>query len=122
MTSNPPILLVENNEREAQLLKRILEGESFNVDVVYSGWAALEWIKDRKYASAIVDFVLPDMKGDELADRIKLEYPGMRVILLTGFLKAIDARKLDKFKYVFEKPADPRKIIEAMREITRDFK
>jgi ActR/RegA family two-component response regulator len=57
-----------------------------------------------------------------LADRIKLEYPGMRVILLTGFLKAIDARKLDKFKYVFEKPADPRKIIEAMREITRDFK
>jgi len=86
MASNPLILLVENNQREAQQLKLILESEGFNVDAPYSGWAALEWIKSRRYASAVVDFVLPDMKGDELADKIKLEYPGMKVILLTGFL------------------------------------
>ena len=122
MAYNPLILLVENNEREAQLLKRILESEGFNVDTVYSCWAALERIKDKRYASAILDFVLPDMKGDELADKIKLDNPGMRVILLTGFLHAIDAKKLEKFKYVFEKPADPKKILEALREITRDFK
>ena len=103
-------------------MKLILEDEGFNVNAVYSGFAALEWIKGRRYASAVLGFVLPDMKGDELADKIKLEYPGMRVILLTGFLQAIDAKKLEKFKYVFEKPTDPRKIIEALREITRDFK
>jgi CheY-like chemotaxis protein len=122
MASNPLILLVENNQREAQQLKLILDNEGFNVDALYSGWAALEWIKGRRYASAIVDYALPDMKGDELADKIKLEFPGIRVILLTGFLQAIDAKKLEKFKYVFEKPTDPRKIIEALREITRDSK
>jgi DNA-binding response OmpR family regulator len=116
MASNPSILLVENNEREGHLLKLILEGEEFNVDTVYSGWAALEWIKARRYASAILDFALPDMKGDELVDMIKLDNPGMRVILLTGFLQAINT------KYVFEKPADPKKILEALREITRDSK
>lgn len=122
MASNPLILLVENNQREAQQLKLILESEGFKVDALYSGFAAVEWIKERRYASAILDYVLPDMKGDELADKIKLEYPGMKVILLTGFLKAIDAKRLEKFRYVFEKPTDPRKIIEALREITRDFK
>lgn len=122
MASNPSILLVENNEREGHLLKLILEGEEFNVDTVYSGWAALEWIKARRYASAILDFALPDMKGDELVDMIKLDNPGMRVILLTGFLQAINTKKLEKFKYVFEKPADPKKILEALREITRDSK
>jgi CheY-like chemotaxis protein len=122
MVTNPLILLVENNQREAQQMKLILEDEGFNVNAVYSGFAALEWMNDKRYASAILDYVLPDMKGDELADKIKLEYPGMRVILLTGFLQAIDAKKLEKFKYVFEKPTDPRKIIEALREITRDFK
>ena len=122
MATNPPILLVENNEKEANLLKIILESEGFMVDTASSGWAASEKLKVRKYASAILDFSLSDMKGDELAERIKLENPGMRVILLTGFLHAIDAKSLEKFKYVFEKPADPRKILEALRVITRDFK
>jgi DNA-binding response OmpR family regulator len=122
MAGNPPILLVENNEKEAKLLKIILESEGFIVDIASSGWAAYETLKIRKYASAILDFSLSDMKGDELAERIKLENPGMRVILLTGFLHAIDAKGLEKFRYVFEKPADPRKIIEALRVVTRDFK
>jgi DNA-binding response OmpR family regulator len=122
MAGNPPILLVENNEKEAKLLKIILESEGFIVDTASSGWAAYEKFKIRKYASAILDFSLSDMKGDELAERIKLENPGMRVILLTGFLHTIDAKSLEKFKYVFEKPADPRKILEVLRVITRDFK
>ena len=122
MASNPPILLVENNEKEAKLLKSILESEGFMVDTTASGWAASEKLKIRKYASVILDFGLSDMKGDELAERIKLENPGMKIILLTGFLHVIDAKSLKKFMYVFEKPADPRKILEALRVITRDFK
>ena len=121
MTQNRPILIVENNIREAQLLKEMLENEDYIVDTVVSGGAALKMVKDRRYASAILDFALPDMKGDEVAKKIKLENPGMRVILLTGFKSAIDPKRLEGFMYVFEKPADPRKIIEALSVITRDF-
>ena len=62
------------------------------------------------------------MKGDELAERIELENPGMRIILLTGFLPAIEAKRLEKFRYIFNKPAEPRRILEALRVITRDYK
>ena len=122
MSYKVPILLVDNNEREIQLLKMILEDEGYIVDTVSSGWAATERIKTSRYASAILDFSLSDMKGDELADRIKRENPGMMVILLTGFLSAIEVKKLEKFKYVFEKPADPREVLNALNQITRDFK
>jgi two-component system, NtrC family, response regulator HydG len=122
MVRDIPILLVENNEREARSLKTILEEEGFVVDISSSGWAALEKTKLRTYASVILDFGLSDMKGDELAERIKLENPGMMVILLTGFLHAVEAKNLEMFKYIFEKPADPKKIIKALKEITKDFK
>ena len=42
MASNPPILIVENNEKEANTLKIILENEGYLVDTAYSGWAASE--------------------------------------------------------------------------------
>jgi DNA-binding response OmpR family regulator len=113
---------VENNEREANLMKIILEGEGFIVDVAYNGWAAAEKMKVRKYASIILDFGLPDMKGDELAEKIRLEDPRMGIILLTGFKPVIDPVKLHKFDYVFEKPANPKKILETLRLITRVVK
>jgi DNA-binding response OmpR family regulator len=119
MEFGQPILFVENNEKEANTLKLILESEGFSVDNAYSGWATLEKLRIRKYASVILDYGLPDMKGDELADEIKVENPGMVVILLTGFLQALDAKKLEKFKYVFEKPADPKKILDALSHIIR---
>ena len=64
---------------------------------------------------------LPDMKGDEVARTMKQENPGMSVILLTGFRSSIDPKRLEGFMYVFDKPADPGKIIEALRVITRNF-
>ena len=115
MSIHKHLLLVENNEREANLLKTILESEGFNVDVAYGGWAALEKLKIRKYDSAILDFGLPDMKGNELAEKITIEDPKMRIILLTGFRPAIDPSNLDKFDHIFEKPVDPKKILEALR-------
>jgi CheY-like chemotaxis protein len=88
MAHDQPLLLVDNNERDADLLKLMLESDGFMVDTAYCGWAAVEKVKGRRYASVILDFALPDMKGDELAERIRLENPEMGVILLTGFRPA----------------------------------
>lgn len=121
MKTHLPILIVENNKKEAELLKGILENEGFLIDTVFSGEAALEMFKNRKYASAILDFALPDMKGDEVAKIIKFNNPKMRIILLTGFRSAIDPKRLECFMYVFDKPIDPRNIIKSLVEITSNL-
>jgi DNA-binding response OmpR family regulator len=117
MLQDQSLLLVENSERDADMLKILLESEGFSVDTVSTGWAALEKLKLRKYASVILDFGLPDMKGDELADKIKIEAPWMRIILLTGFRSVIDSVKLNKFDYVLEKPVDPKRILKALGHV-----
>jgi CheY-like chemotaxis protein len=118
MSYDQPLLLVENSEKDADLLKILLESEGFSVDTVYSGWAAIEKLKLRKYASIILDFGLSDMKGDELAEKIKTEDPWTRIILLTGFRSVIDPARLNKFDSVLEKPVDPKKILEALSHVT----
>jgi DNA-binding response OmpR family regulator len=57
------ILFVENNEKEANTLKLILESEGFSVDYAYSGWAALEKLRIRKYASVILDYGFTGYEG-----------------------------------------------------------
>jgi DNA-binding response OmpR family regulator len=77
MAHDQPLLLVDNNERDADLLKLILESEGFGVDTAYSGGAAVEKIRDRRYASVILDFALPDMKGTSW-----LRGPGWKILRL----------------------------------------
>ncbi len=108
------ILLVDNEERTVDLLKIILEGEGFIVHTAYCGEAALGR-QGIKYAVAILDYALPDMKGDYLADQIRAENPETGIIILTGFKHAIDPSKLTRFNYVFEKPVNPGKILAAVK-------
>jgi DNA-binding response OmpR family regulator len=113
------ILLVDNEERTIDLLRLILEGEGFIVHTAYCGEAALGRIHGIKYAVAILDYALPDMKGDYLAERIRVESPETGIIMLTGFMHAIDPAKLSKFSYVFEKPVNPREILAALKLMMR---
>jgi CheY-like chemotaxis protein len=116
------ILVVENNERESNLIKLVLESEGYGVDIASSGWAALEKIKSKDYYLAFVDFGLSDMKGDELAEAFKTKVPGLQLILLTGFLSAIDLKRAEMFDYVYEKPVNPQKILETIKHVRSDRK
>ncbi len=109
------VLIVDNDVKGVDLLKTILEGYDYQVDKVFSGEAALSLVKERRYSSVIMDFALGDIRGDELATKMKREVPGLPILLLTGYKHNIEPSKLKKFDYVLEKPADPQKIIAALR-------
>jgi CheY-like chemotaxis protein len=109
------ILLVDNDRPNADVLKIILEYEEFKVDVVYSGEAALEMMKLRRYSHFLLDYSMPGMKGDQLAKRIRQEQPWANIMLLTGFGSVLSKSVLRRFDYVFEKPANPRLIIQAIK-------
>lgn len=111
------LLLVDDDESVVCLLKIILEEEGFKVDFAYSGMAGVEKVTPRKYAVALLDYVLPDIKGDEVAEKIRLLDSEVGLILLTGYKLAIDPLKLGSFDYVLEKPAQPEDIIAAIREL-----
>ena len=73
MSPAPTILVVEDEEAVRRLLVVLLETEGYRVLETGSGEAALE-IVDRegdRVDLAVVDLGLPDVRGDELIERIR---------------------------------------------------
>ena len=80
------ILIVEDEQRLADLFKTWLEEEGYLVVAADRGGTAIEWLKEIRVELAIVDLGLPDMHGLEVCRNIK-ENPKTRsvpVIILTG--------------------------------------
>lgn len=79
---------------------------SYRVEVSYCGEAAIVKHNNGKYPCAIIDYSLPDMKGDELAAGLRATTPKIGLVLLTGFKNAIPSDSLSLFNCIFEKPAN----------------
>lgn len=80
------ILVVEDEESIADMLKHCLEAEGHLVILAENGKTALNWIKEVRVDLAIIDLGLPDMHGLEVCRAIK-EDPKTRsvpTIILTG--------------------------------------
>jgi len=114
----PPlsILMIENDRRITDLLSQILVGENHRVDAAYSAEVAIAKMESTKYSFYILDYALPNMKGDELAERIRRDNPEAGILLLTGFRQAIDASRLKLFDFVVDKPASPKMILDRIQQ------
>ena len=67
------ILIVEDEEIDANLMMAILELEGFLflVEMAKDGVEGLEKIKQNRYDVAISDYLMPGMNGEELYREIK---------------------------------------------------
>jgi len=87
------ILLVEDDEAHAVLIRRSLEKDNttWNIHHVINLKDALEWIEENKNTIpflVIADYVLPDGNGLDLAADADAEHPinvGFPLIIFTGF-------------------------------------
>jgi two-component system copper resistance phosphate regulon response regulator CusR len=94
------LLLVEDEEKLAQLIRRALIAERFSVDVAYDGRNGLELATTFDYDLVVLDLLLPQMDGSEVLRRIRRANSQIPVLILT----ARDAVK-DKVSH-FEAGAD----------------
>ena len=96
------ILVIENDEILAQLIKEALEGEGFTVEGAKDGAEGLERIKLNKYDVIISSLEMPRMKGDKLYLEVKKLSPDLakRMIFVPGtitdFVKSTGNRFLRK--------------------------
>jgi DNA-binding response OmpR family regulator len=119
MTARPKILLVDDHGELLDLLGRLIENEGWEALKALRGSTAKELIASQKPAAAVVDVLLPDMMGYDLAAQLKkAEVP---FVLMSGVMKggkvAMDARTQHGAVAFFEKPFDARKLIDALHEM-----
>ncbi len=65
------ILVIEDEERIAQFLKRGLIYEGYRVDVAYDGLAGLEMAREQPPDLVILDWMLPGLDGLEVCRRLR---------------------------------------------------
>ena len=80
------ILLVEDEEDLALAIKQVLIGEKYVVDWVADGiqaWDCLEY-QWTDYTVAIIDWLLPELSGLELCQRLRAHQNPLPVLMLTA--------------------------------------
>src|SRR5438132_13557985 len=84
--NQPPtrVLVVDDDQQFRTLVAELLLDKGFEARPAADARAALDLAADRSFGVAIVDLVMPDMGGIELAERIKQVSPDTQVLILTG--------------------------------------
>lgn len=78
------ILVVEDEHKIANALKKGLEQERFAVDVVYTGSAGYDLALTEEYDLLILDVLLPEMNGIEICRKLREQSLHTPVLLLTA--------------------------------------
>jgi CheY-like chemotaxis protein len=113
------ILLVDDNQELLTLLARLVEAEGWTPITVGKGKTAIEKIQAEKPSAAVVDVLLPDMMGYDVAHALRnAQIP---FVFMTGVFKggraASDARAQHGAAGYFEKPFEAKKLMEALRAL-----
>lgn len=78
------ILVVEDEQRVAGLLKRGLEEAGYQVTVAYDGQMALRLFSREEFRLVVSDVVLPGMDGFGLCKEIRAGNPRVPILMLTA--------------------------------------
>ncbi len=78
------ILLVEDDERIVEFLRRGLKAEGYQVEVARSGTEALAFAQTGTFRVIILDLRLPDLNGREVCERLRARRVDTPVLMLTA--------------------------------------
>lgn len=123
-SSVPRVLIVDDYPEGARVMGRLLQTFGYHVTLANSGRAALEIAKTENPHAIILDLILPDIDGFEVARQLR-EDPLTRktlIIALSGW-SVEDLRQrpgAERFDHLLLKPIAPSELRELLlRELTR---
>ena len=82
---NKQILVVDDEDAIRTGIAQVLSRLGLKVAMAAGGLPALEMMARRPYAIVLLDIKMPDLDGLEVLQRLRQDYPGTEVIMITGF-------------------------------------
>jgi DNA-binding response OmpR family regulator len=79
------ILVVDDDVSILRTFRRVLEKSGYQIDTVDTAALALEKLRSRRYDLAIIDVILPDMKGTDLLVKAKEDLKMTIKFIITGY-------------------------------------
>jgi ATP-dependent Clp protease ATP-binding subunit ClpA/ActR/RegA family two-component response regulator len=86
--SHPAVLIVDDNRDLLQFLARLMAESGWELMAAETASEARKMVAKRKPNAALLDYMLPDGNGVELAQQLKQVVPNLQVIMMTGSVLA----------------------------------
>jgi len=106
------ICIVDDEPAILNTLSSILEDEGYQVIVAKSGVEGLKVVRSDSPDLVMLDIWMPEMDGLETLKRLRAQFPGILVVMMSGhgsIETAVKATKLGAYDYL-EKPLDLEKV------------
>jgi DNA-binding response OmpR family regulator len=84
MMNNTRILIVEDEQRLADVLRKQFEEHGFQVDIAYDGYVGKQMVNTKTYNLVILDINLPLINGYDLCKEIRKTNNNIPVLMLTA--------------------------------------
>jgi DNA-binding NtrC family response regulator len=108
------ILVVDDEAVVREGLRRVLEGDQYDVEACASGRSALDLMQERDFDLVVTDLKMPGMSGLEVLKAVKILQAEVPVIIITGYSTvdtAVEAMKNGAIDYI-AKPFAPEQLME----------
>ncbi|MFJ2089193.1 response regulator transcription factor [Streptomyces sp. NPDC087901] len=115
------VIIAEDDEKQAELLRRYLEREGHAVTVVGDGLAALDAVRHREPDLLVLDVMMPRADGLDVVRVLRAEHRELPVLMLTARTTEDDlllGLDLGADDYV-TKPYSPRELMARVRTLLR---
>lgn len=112
------VLLVDDEEEFAELLSERLESRGFKTRLAFDGDQAISRLKEESADVVLLDVMMPGKTGIETLREIKVLWPLIEVIMLTGHgtvETAIEGMKIGAYDYLL-KPTGTEDLSEKLKK------
>ena len=112
------ILVIEDEERVADIMSKYLEKEGYKVFTCYDGKSGLECFYQNKIDIVLLDLMLPDIQGEEICKEMR-QISNVYIFMITA--KGTLDHKIEGFNIGADeylvKPVSPREIVARVKAL-----
>jgi len=115
------ILLVEDDPAILKLGKMVLEGLGYTVLPSDTARQAIQYADDYhdRISLLVTDVIMPEMNGRDLAEKMKNQHPGLRVLFMSGYTANVIENQgtLDAEVFFLQKPFSREELALKVRKV-----
>jgi DNA-binding response OmpR family regulator len=112
------ILVVDNDKKLLTIIQEYLELCHYQITTAATGLDAVRLLRSETYHVLLTDIVMPDISGLGLIEISRKEFPGLRVIAMTGYGKQVRDLATERSPdYYLEKPFNLSELSKAIESV-----
>jgi CheY-like chemotaxis protein len=111
------VLVVDDEDLVRKFVERVLREAGYQTAIASDGPEALEVAaKLETFDMLVTDLMMPQMTGDELARRLRITTPALKVLYLTGFSDRLFKEKVTLWadEAFLDKPCSVKGLLQAV--------